>query len=44
MKDLLDVTAEMKAHELAVDDIYQQVAQGTEIVSVILKLVWNSPP
>ncbi|KAF9468565.1 hypothetical protein BDZ94DRAFT_1208718 [Collybia nuda] len=31
MKDLLDVSAQMKAHEQALDDIYQQVAQGVEI-------------
>jgi hypothetical protein len=33
MKDLLDISAEMKAHSQAIIDIHQLVAQGDKIVS-----------
>jgi hypothetical protein len=41
MKDLLDVSAEMKMHEQALGDLYQQVGQGVAVVSVILELGCN---
>ncbi|KAF8895410.1 hypothetical protein BD779DRAFT_1499346 [Infundibulicybe gibba] len=35
MKDLIDIEAEMEAHELCIDDIHQKVAQGEEIDNVV---------
>jgi hypothetical protein len=34
MKDLIDIEAEMQAHEKAVDDIHQKVARGEPIVRI----------
>jgi hypothetical protein len=36
MRELIDVQKEMQAHEESVNDIYQKLVQGEQIVSIII--------
>jgi hypothetical protein len=36
MRELIDIQKEMQAHEESVNDIYQKLVQGEQIVSIIM--------
>lgn len=44
MKDILDIEEEMILHEATVNDLYQQLCQGTPIVSFSLPFSSFFPP